>query len=143
MSDATLDRFIQAQEITYETALAEIHNGRKLSHWVWYIFPQFRGLGYSANANYYGIADTEEAKAYLAHPVLGTRLREITSALLSHKDKTAEEILSIDAIKIRSCMTLFDIVSPNDIFVQVLQQFYGSTYCNLTIDIVMKSQSLR
>ncbi len=133
--EATLDRFIQAQNLTYETALAEIRNGRKLSHWIWYIFPQLRGLGYSANANYYGIADAEEAKAYLSHPILGTRLREITSALISHKDKLAAEILTMDAIKVRSCMTLFDIVSPNDVFAQVLDRFYGGARCEFTMRI--------
>ncbi len=131
--ELALERFIQAQNFAYETALAEIHNGCKCSHWIWYIFPQLRGLGFSANANFYGITDAEEAKAYLAHPVLGPRLREITSALLNHKDKSAAEILAMDAIKVRSCMTLFDIVSPNDIFSQVLKQFFGDTKCDFTI----------
>ncbi len=133
ISEAAFNRFIQAQNLTYETALTEICNGRKLSHWIWYIFPQLQGLGYSANANYYGITSLGEAKAYLAHPVLGPRLREITSALLNHKDKSAAEILAMDAIKVRSCMTLFDIVSPNDIFSQVLKQFFGDTKCDFTI----------
>ncbi len=139
-SETSLERFIQAQNLTYETALAEIRNGRKLSHWVWYIFPQLRGLGFSANANYYGIADAKEAKAYLSHPILGTRLREITSALLDHKGKSAAEILTMDAIKVRSCMTLFDFISPNDIFEEVLKQFYDNTRCGLTIGIMQKEK---
>ncbi len=133
--EVTLDRFIRAQNLTYETALAEIRNGRKLSHWIWYIFPQLRRLGFSANANFYGIADAGEAKAYLAHSVLGPRLREITSALLNHKDKSAAEILTMDALKVRSCMTLFDIVSPNDVFAQVLDRFYGGARCEFTMRI--------
>ena len=77
-----LSRFLAAQERDYAQALAEIRTGRKRSHWIWYIFPQLRGLGYSYNAEYYGLADAEEARRYLAHPVLGARLREITEALL-------------------------------------------------------------
>ncbi len=128
IADYDITRFVEAQDgewSGYADALAEIRNGRKTSHWIWYIFPQLRGLGRSFNANYYGLADRNEAEAYLAHPILGPRLREITSVLLDHKDKTAREILGgIDAMKVRSCMTLFDCISPNDIFAEVLSQFY-------------------
>ncbi len=113
MSDMKYDlqRFIDAQERDYATALAEIKAGRKQSHWIWYIFPQLKGLGRSYHSNLYGIESRAEAEAYLAHPVLGARLREITDALLSHEDKSAVQIFGwLDAMKVRSSMTLFDAV---------------------------------
>lgn len=119
------DRFLTAQEFYYKLALQEITDGRKSSHWIWFIFPQLAILGRSANAKFYGISGANEAKAYLNHPILGARLREITTALLQHRGKDATSILGgIDAMKVRSCMTLFDAVSPNDIFRQVLDAFY-------------------
>ena len=136
MSNNDLERFIEAQNSPgngYNKALQEIQDGRKRSHWVWYIFPQLRGLGYSFNANFYGIADRDEAARYLQHPVLGTRLREITCALLQHRGTEAEDILgSIDALKVCSCMTLFDAISPNDLFAEVLAVFYGNKRCERT-----------
>lgn len=124
-----ITRFIDAQDSKwdgYATALSEIKDGRKVSHWIWYIFPQLRGLGHSRMSHYYGIADRQEAEDYLNHPVLGTRLREISEALLTHTDKSAESILgSIDALKVKSCMTLFDCISPDDIFSEVLDSFYN------------------
>lgn len=123
-----LERFIKAQDgawDNYQTALKEIENGQKRSHWIWYIFPQLRGLGHSRMSDFYGINGRDEAEAYLNHPVLGTRLREITNALLQHTDKSATAILGpVDAMKVRSCMTLFDSISPNDIFEKALIQFY-------------------
>lgn len=123
-------RFLEAQDSPrndYAIALSEIQNGEKTSHWIWYIFPQLRGLGHSYMSDYYGITGRDEAEAYLQHPILGFRLREITEALLKHSDKTAVEILGkIDALKVRSCMTLFDSISPNDIFEKVLDQFFDS-----------------
>lgn len=121
-----LERFVKAQELDYNTAYSEMEEGHKFSHWIWYIFPQLRGLGRSANSFIYGLADVEEAKSYLDHPLLGKRLRDITSVLLTHKDEDAEALMgsSIDAVKLRSCMTLFDAVSPNDIFYDVLDTFY-------------------
>jgi uncharacterized protein (DUF1810 family)/ADP-ribosylglycohydrolase len=120
-----LDRFLQAQNFTYATAFQEIHNGQKRSHWIWYIFPQLAGLGYSANSQYYGISGMEEATAYILHPILGARLKEITAALLKHQGTPAINILGkIDALKVRSCMTLFDAVSPNGIFREALNAFY-------------------
>ena len=119
------DRFLTAQEFYYKLALQEITDGRKSSHWIWFIFPQLAILGRSANAKFYGISGANEAKAYLNHPILGARLREITTALLQHRGKDAASILGgIDAMKVRSCMTLFDAVSPNDIFRKVLDAFY-------------------
>ena len=123
--DHSLERFVDAQERMYEMALAEVKSGKKLSHWIWYIFPQLKGLGESYNSHYYGIDDLEEARAYLQHPVLGTRLREITLTLLQHQEKRAVEIFGIiDALKVSSCMTLFNEVAEDDLFSQVLDIFY-------------------
>jgi len=120
-----LERFVKAQERDYATALAEIRSGFKSSHWIWYVFPQLRGLGMSSMSEFYGIAGLDEAKAYLAHPVLGARLREISAALLAHTGQTAWSILGeIDALKVCSSMTLFDAVEPDSIFRQVLDAFY-------------------
>ncbi len=123
-----LDRFIEAQDAygTYCRALQEVKAGQKRSHWIWYIFPQLKGFGHSYNSQYYGIDDIEEAKAYLGHPVLGKRLREITKVLLTHADEEAVMLMGshIDAIKLRSSMTLFDVVSPNDVFDKVLEAFF-------------------
>lgn len=122
-----LDRFITAQETTYPIALEEIKEGRKRSHWIWYIFPQQKGLGRSYNSEFYGLDGVEEAKLYLEHPILGARLREITSALLQHKENMDIRQLmgsGIDALKLKTCMRLFDSVSPNDIFAEVLDAFY-------------------
>lgn len=128
MNDNSLNRFLEAQASDYagyETALGEIEAGRKTSHWIWYIFPQLKGLGHSRLSVYYGIAGRDEAEAYLAHPVLAARLREITEALMSHTNKSAVSILGgIDAQKVQSCMTLFDSISPNDVFAEALDHFY-------------------
>lgn len=132
-----LERFIEAQDSygTYGAALQEMRNGQKRSHWIWYVFPQLKGFGRSYNSNYYGIDDVEEAKAYLNHPVLGERLKEITSVLLTHTDEDVVTLMGsyIDAIKLRSCMTLFDSISPNDIFGQVLDVFYEGKRDNKTL----------
>lgn len=129
-----LDRFVSAQEYDYPVALSEIRAGRKDSHWIWYIFPQLKGLGRSWNSDFYGLASVAEAKAYLDHPVLGARLREIVQALLLHRGKNPKEILGdIDASKVRSSMTLFDIVSPNDIFGILLDEFYNGRRCHRTM----------
>lgn len=129
-----MKRFIEAQKRDYQLALSEVRAGKKQSHWIWYIFPQMYGLGRSYFAQLYGIHDREEAEAYLNHEVLGKRLREITMTLLEHDVCSAEEIFGdLDAMKVRSCMTLFDIVSPDDIFDEVLNKFYDSKRCNLTI----------
>ena len=134
-----MNRFIEAQEQHYQLALTEVQAGKKQSHWVWYIFPQMRGLGRSYFAYMYGIRDREEAEEYLNHEVLGKRLREITAALLAHEERTAEEIFGdLDAMKVRSCMTLFDIIRPEDIFSEVLRRFYGNTRCEITIAMLSK-----
>lgn len=128
-----LERFVEAQEGMYKLALSEIEEGEKIRHWIWYIFPQLSILGKSQFAKFYGISGLDEAKAYLNHPILGERLREITKALLKHKGKDTVEIFGeTDAKKVRSCMTLFSEVSPNDIFDEVIVAFYGGVYDNIT-----------
>lgn len=134
-----LNRFVEAQEHSYASALAEIRAGRKSSHWVWYIFPQIKGLGQSYNSEYYGIESLDEARAYLQHEVLGARLCEITKALLEHRGCDAIDVLGcIDAVKVRSSMTLFDVVSPNNIFAEVLDAFYDGQRCNQTLQKMEK-----
>lgn len=139
--ETDINRFIEAQEIPYfcgyKQALEEVKNGKKTNHWIWYIFPQLRCLGRSSRAYYYGIADRTEAERYLSNQILGSRIREITEALLAHKGKTALEIFGeIDAVKVRSCMTMFDFLSPNDIFGEVLESFYQSERCELTLKVM-------
>jgi uncharacterized protein (DUF1810 family) len=123
-----LNRFLKAQEDDYEHALAEIKSGRKRSHWMWYIFPQLDGLAFSSTSKYYAIKSSEEARAYLDHPVLGPRLRECAEAVLGVDGRSAREIFgSPDDLKLRSCATLFATVSPpGSVFDRLLQKFYGS-----------------
>ena len=129
-----LERFIEAQKLDYDLALHEICEGQKRGHWIWYIFPQIKGLGHSCNSEYYGISGTKEARAYLDNPILGARLREISQAMLDCGNPSADDILGFpDVLKVRSCMTLFDIVSPNDIFKQVLDKYYEGKPCDKTI----------
>lgn len=123
-----LDRFVRAQEGYYAQALAELRAGRKTSHWIWFVLPQLRGLGRSSMAHAYGITGRAEAEAYLAHPVLGARLVECVEAMLAHSRLSALNILGdIDALKFRSCLTLFDAASasPGNVFRQALERFYG------------------
>lgn len=138
----SLSRFVQAQERDYKTALTEIRGGRKMTHWIWYIFPQIEGLGHSCYSNLYGIRNISEAEAYLSHPILGKRLREISGELLKHSDLSAHEIFGeLDAKKVRSCMTLFDKLSPGDVFAQVLDTFYGGTRCERTLEMLNGPQT--
>ena len=134
---ANLNRFLQAQDDfnTYRQALQEMKAGRKTSHWVWFIFPQLKGLGRSYNSNYYGIESLKEAEEYMADLVLGKRLREITSAVLSHRGDDIDVIMGgkIDAKKFRSSMTLFDVVCPGDIFSEVLEVFFGGMRDSRTV----------
>ena len=133
-----MDRFLIAQEYTYPIALNEIKCGKKCSHWMWFIFPQLRGLGTSAMAYKYGIAGLEEAKAYLAHPILSERLYEICYALLKHKDKTAYSIFGdIDAMKLCSSMTLFSIATENHpVFDEVLNCFFDGMPDEKTVKLI-------
>lgn len=132
-----LDRFVKAQDSawgSYSEALKEIKEGHKRGHWIWYVFPQIKGLGHSHNSEFYGISGKEEAKAYLQHPVLGLRLREITKVLLECNNPSAYIILGFpDVMKVQSCMTLFDLVSPNDIFNDVLDKYYEGKRCEKTM----------
>ena len=135
-----LERFYKAQEYDYETALSEIRNGRKESHWMWYIFPQVSGLGRSTMAEYYAIRSREEAKAYIEDPVLGKRLIEISQALLQVDSDDAEEVMGWpDNLKLRSCMTLFAEVAPEQpVFRSVLEKFYDGEMDGKTLDILLQ-----
>lgn len=131
-------RYVEAQAKTYAVALQELQAGRKRSHWMWFIFPQLRGLGKSDMAYRYGVAGLEEAKAYLCHPVLGARLRECCAALLAHKDRRIEDILGeLDARKLCSSMTLFALASDDDaLFRPVLETFFDGRADRRTIDMI-------
>jgi uncharacterized protein (DUF1810 family) len=124
---AALERFVDAQDGIYEQALAELRAGRKRSHWMWFVFPQIAGLGLSPTAQRYAISGLREARAYLAHPVLGPRLRECCRTLLELSDPDPEEVLGgIDALKLRSSMTLFARADPPEpLFTGVLDRWYG------------------
>ena len=136
-----LERFVKAQKRDYQLALEEVRAGKKQSHWIWYIFPQMYGLGHSCYANLYGIRDKKEAEEYLKHKILGKRLREITMALLEHDACSAEDIFgNLDAMKVRSSMTLFDIVSPEDIFDEILNKFYANQRCDITIRMLSEME---
>lgn len=125
-SPASLDRFLPAQDRDYAVALQELKDGHKRSHWIWYVLPQLRALGRSPRAREYGIADRAEAVAYIAHPVLGPRLVECVQAVLTHPERSAVDMLGeIDALKFRSCLTLFAEVAPDEpCFRRALAVFY-------------------
>lgn len=138
----SLERFVDAQAFAsvYERALDEVKNGMKVGHWIWYIFPQVKGLGMSYNSHYYGIDGREEAEEYLKHPVLGKRLKEVTMALLELQGKSAEEVFGgLDAMKVRSCMTLFDEVAEDELFMQVLEKYYHGEKDELTMKMLNPS----
>jgi uncharacterized protein (DUF1810 family) len=123
-----LQRFLSAQDGgTYDAALAELRAGRKTSHWMWFVFPQIAGLGRSPTAQHFAIGSLDEARAYLEHPVLGPRLREAADALLGHQNRTAQAIFGgIDAMKLRSSMTLFHRAEPSEaVFAHVLERYFG------------------
>jgi uncharacterized protein (DUF1810 family) len=121
-----LRRFLGAQDSVYDRVLEELKNGRKRSHWMWYIFPQVDGLGYSATSKHYAIKSTEEARAYLNHPVLGSRLLECAEAVLAIKGRSASDIFGYpDDLKLQSSMTLFaSVAGPDSIFVRVLDKYF-------------------
>lgn len=126
-ADDDLERFVRAQDPVWATVTAELRAGRKRSHWIWFVFPQLRGLGHSWASTFYGIASLAEARAYLAHPVLGPRLAEATDLLLTTPGTDPEAILGgIDAVKVRSSMTLFLRAEPTARrFQTVLDRFYA------------------
>lgn len=154
MEHERLERFVEAQDQggTYERALAELRDGRKTSHWMWFVFPQVAGLGQSAMSRRYAIESLEEARAYLEHPVLGPRLVECAQALLAHAGLSAHEILGgIDALKLRSSMTLFaQTASPRqspdsglfrglgggEVFGQVLERYFGGEQDERTLELL-------
>lgn len=133
-----LERFVKAQKDDYAEALSEMKNGHKESHWIWYIFPQMRGLGYSSMSEYYGIKNLDEAKAYLKHPVLGKRLIEISEALLSLDSNDARNVMGYpDDLKLRSSMTLFHLADPSeDIFKKVLEKFFSGKPDPETVNLI-------
>ena len=134
-----LERFLKAQRWMYAQALEELKGGQKVSHWIWYIFPQLEGLGARPNSRSYGVEGTEEAWAYLYHPVLGERLREVTSVLLSLEGKDVRDIFGdLDAMKVRSCMTLFNEVAEDDLFQQVLDRCYDGSADMYTLELLKR-----
>ena len=133
-----LKRFLEAQETDFETALAEIGRGRKQSHWMWYIFPQIAGLGFSSTSKFYAIKDRDEAESYLAHPLLGKRLVEISNVLLEVEGKTANQIFgSPDDVKLKSSMTLFTALeNTNPVFQSVLDKYFNGAKDRRTLELI-------
>jgi uncharacterized protein (DUF1810 family) len=133
-----LQRFVEAQAWSFADAIAELAAGRKQTHWIWFVFPQLAGLGHSETALLFGIRSAAEARAYLAHPLLGPRIRQCCAALLQHRDRSAEDILGgIDALKLRSSMTLFEAVAEDPApFAAVLDAFYAGARDPLTLDLL-------
>lgn len=136
-----LERFVEAQALSnaYGRALDEMRTGGKRSHWIWYVFPQLAGLGHSATARYYALRDEEEARAYLQHPLLGGRLREITAVVADYPSSLSPVRFmssSTDALKLCSSMTLFDALSPDDVFAEVLRKFYDGRRDTLTLRLL-------
>jgi uncharacterized protein (DUF1810 family) len=136
-----LRRFVDAQENDYDRALREIREGRKQSHWMWYVFPQFAGLGMSATSQHYAIGSLAEASAYLAHPVLGPRLLECANAVLALRDRSALEVFgSPDDMKLRSSATLFAAVSPaGSAFHRIVEQYFGGEFDGRTRALIAMS----
>ncbi len=135
-----LERFLKAQEEMYSVALSEIRAGMKESHWIWFIFPQLKALGFSSTAQYYGIQDLDEAKAYLAHPVLSARLIEISEALLALDDSNSSRVMGYpDDLKLCSSMTLFEVADPTiPVFAQVLEKFYHGKRDYKTLELLSR-----
>ncbi len=133
-----LERFLKAQKETYDTALQEIRSGKKTSHWMWFIFPQIAGLGFSETSRYYAIKDVAEAQEFLLHPILGNRLFEITNALLMLPGNDALTIFgSPDNLKLKSCMTLFSQLPQADVlFQKILDKFFNGEKDSQTIHLM-------
>lgn len=142
MTDASdphdLARFVRAQQADYQQALAEVRAGRKVSHWMWYIYPQFDGLGFSATSRQYAIKSAAEAVEYLRHPLLGPRLAECCEAAVAAEGRSARDIFgSPDDMKLRSCATLFAAVSPpGSVFERVLEKFFQGARDEKTIRLI-------
>jgi len=142
--DHDLDRFLKAQEDTYDTALDELRSGRKRSHWIWFIFPQLAGLGQSPTAQFYGIKSLEEAAAYLRHPILGGRLHECLKVLQTLEEVSADHVFGeLDAMKFRSSLTLFAEADPADPIIEAaLDRWFGGRKDDKTLQLLDRS-SLR
>ena len=138
-----LERFVIAQEECYSVALEEIKSGHKKSHWIWFIFPQIEGLGFSPMSQKHAIKDAQEATLYMKHPILGPRLIEVSEALLTLDTNNSIEVLgSIDSMKLRSCMTLFGEVCPEyDVFKKVLNKYYDGEKDAFTLRVLNKKVS--
>ncbi|MDE3112220.1 MAG: DUF1810 domain-containing protein [Chloroflexota bacterium] len=133
-----LERFVEAQDGVYEQVKTELARGRKTSHWMWFVFPQMRGLGHSAMAERYGIGSAAEARAYWEHSLLGRRLKECVDLVLGVEGKTAREIMgSPDDVKLRSCLTLFEHVAPEEpAFARALEKYYRGERDPLTLTML-------
>ncbi len=133
-----MDHFLEAQALVYDLVIEELRDGEKQSHWMWFIFPQVRGLGRSATAERYAINSLAEARRYLDHPVLGARLRECLQLVLAHRDKSAHDIFgSPDDLKLRSCLTLFAMAAPDEtLFGEALDCFFDGQPDPLTIQLL-------
>ncbi len=138
-----LHRFVDAQQDLYASVLSELRQGRKHGHWIWFIFPQLKGLGHSPNSEFYGIASLQEARAYLQHPVLGSRLKECVQLVNAVEGHSAEDVFGeIDAMKFRSCMTLFAQATPeNEAFVHALQKYYAGEVDSATVRYLQQRTS--
>ena len=135
----SLERFVEAQEPVYATALGEIRRGAKRSHWMWFIFPQLAGLGRSETARFFGVRSLDEAKAYLAHPVLGARLRDCVGALqdITDRSTSAEAVLgAVDAMKLRSSLTLFVAAGAGPLFAAALERWFGGNGDPATLQLL-------
>ncbi|HEY1877210.1 MAG TPA: DUF1810 domain-containing protein [Rhizomicrobium sp.] len=137
-----LERFIEAQAPIYAQALGELRAGQKQSHWMWFIFPQVAGLGQSPTSRAYAIQSLDEARAYLAHPVLGSRLRECCQVLMNLRAKSANDIFgSIDAMKLRSCLTLFAEAAPEEVlFYNLLEKYFDGDTDEATLEILSNQE---
>jgi uncharacterized protein (DUF1810 family) len=136
--DNSLNRFLLAQQNIYTQVLQELRNGKKTTHWMWFIFPQIEGLGNSSTAKYYSIKNITEAKEYLAHPVLGKRLQECANILLNTNNKTVDDIFGYpDNLKLKSSITLFNFVAPEQKkFTAVLQKYFAGEQDKRTLEIL-------
>ena len=141
----SLERFIDAQSGIYQQALVEIRAGHKQSHWMWFIFPQFEGLGSSETSRYFAIKSRAEAEAYLAHPVLGRRLLDCAQAVLDVENRSAVEIVgAVDAMKLRSSATLFAAISPDgSIFHQIIERYFDNWHDETTLQLMQASEGRR
>lgn len=142
IADTGINRFIRAQENIYPQVVNELQNGKKTSHWMWFIFPQIEGLGFSSTSKYYSIKTIAEAKEYVMHPVLGKRLLECSTILLNIEGKSAESIFGYpDNLKLQSSMTLFSFTSPEStVFLNVLNKYFNNKKDQKTLDILKTMQ---